>query len=106
MQKRKPYRNKKILNAAKGEECLIQSPYCNNDPDTTVACHSNEGDDGKGGSQKADDCFVAFGCSACHAFVDGERYNMPTSPRELRIWYLDRGIKRTWRRLLDLGVLK
>lgn len=107
MEKRKPYRNKKILRAAEGEKCLIQSPYCNSDPSTTVACHSNELDDGKGIAQKADDCFVAFGCSACHDFVDGRIQGPDRYPdKGQRQEYLDRGIKRTIRKLIDLGVLK
>lgn len=116
MFKRKPYRNKKILKAAEGEECLIQSPYCNGNSETVVACHSNEYDDGKGGSQKADDCFVAFGCSACHDYVDGKPMPKlylpeflklrPHEEKRMQRSYLDRGIKRTIRRLLDLGVIK
>lgn len=103
--KRKPYRNKKILEAARGEECLIESPVCNYDPETVVACHSNESDDGKGTGQKADDCFIAFGCSACHNLVDGGELGYG-STAEYKKYYLNRGIKRTIRRLLDLGVIK
>lgn len=107
MLKRKPYRNKKILEAAKGEECLIQSPYCNYDPNTVVAAHSNECDDGKGAGQKADDCFIAFACSSCHDYVDGRAPKYEgESDFEIRLFYHNRGIKRTIRRLLDMGVLK
>jgi hypothetical protein len=63
-------------------------------------------DDGKGKGQKADDCFVAYACNRCHDFIDS-RYPTPVSQydQEERDWYLDRGIKRTIRRLLDKGVL-
>lgn len=105
MFKVKQYRNKKILNAARGENCLIQSPYCTNDSETVVACHSNDYDDGKGRGQKAHDCFVAFGCAACHNWVDGRLVGAKESKEE-RQYYHDRGIKRTILRLLEMEVLK
>lgn len=104
MQKRTRFRSRKILDAAKGEECLINSPVCNYDSSTVVACHSNESDDGKGTGQKADDCFVAFGCSACHTWLDKMDSEYGVSHDEV-VWYMNRGIKRTIRRLIDKGVL-
>jgi len=65
-----------------------------------VACHSNSAEDGKGMGQKADDCFVAFGCSACHQWLD--EGGDPT----LRFFYFHWGMKKTLRRLLDLKILK
>ena len=107
MEKRKPYRNKKILEAARDEPCLVNSPYCNRDPSTTIAAHSNKMDDGKGLSQKADDIFVAFCCASCHDYVDGRTGGADSGRDGMhRNEYLDRGIKRTIRRLLDLGVIK
>lgn len=105
--KRKPYRNKKILNAARGEECLGRLPCCNGDPDTVSAAHSDYMEDGKGGSQKADDCFVAFLCSSCHAWFHNPQKEhgeiVSTSEKRDR-WH--RAMKRTWRRLIDLEVIK
>lgn len=93
------YRNKKILAAANGQACTVQSPACNGNPATVVAAHSDYAEDGKGMGQKADDCFVAFACSGCHHWLhegkEGDRY---------RAWH--RGFKRTLRTLLDTGVLK
>jgi len=112
--KRTPYRNKKILDAAQGEPCLVNLPCCTGGGADTVAAHSNSKADGKGASQKADDCAVAFACLNCHDVIDGrkkppvrfsgdEGVNMPT--HEIA-WFRDRGIKRTIRRLLDKGIIK
>lgn len=71
--KRKPYRNKKILDAARDEPCLVNLPGCTGGGADTVAAHSMQRADGKGGSQKADDCFVAFACQSCHDILDGRK---------------------------------
>jgi hypothetical protein len=64
-------RNKKLLDAARGQPCQISIPsVCNNDPATTVACHANWYEYGKGMGIKAHDCYAAWGCSACHAALD------------------------------------
>jgi hypothetical protein len=59
------------LKLAKMMPCLLQVPaVCNPDPATTVACHSNWGEHGKAKSRRADDCYSAWGCSACHFWLD------------------------------------
>lgn len=69
--KRKPYRDPHLLKMAKGKPCLLQAPgVCNNNPETTVACHSNLSIHGKGMSHKAHDYFTVWGCSSCHAWLD------------------------------------
>ncbi len=116
--KRTPYRNKKILEAARSEACLVNLPGCTGGGSDTQPAHSNSSDDGKGGAQKADDHCVAFACQYCHDCLDGRRKvnqfedlkikgapDLYMSKGELG-WYHDRGIKRTFRRLLDKGVLK
>lgn len=62
-----------IRKSAKNEECTIRLPMgvCNYDPATTVLCHSNSLEDGKGMGLKAPDTKAAYGCSACHDVVDG-----------------------------------
>ncbi|MGW8178839.1 MAG: nuclease domain-containing protein [bacterium] len=103
--KRKPYRNKKILAAAKGQPCYLRIPgVCTGGGADTVACHSNLGEDGKGGSQKADDCFISFGCQACHDEYDGRTHKSGLSSDFLQ-YFFDRGMKRTWRNLLDRGII-
>jgi hypothetical protein len=59
------------LKLAKMMPCLLLVPaVCNRDPATTVACHSNWGEHGKAKSRRADDCYSAWGCSACHFWLD------------------------------------
>lgn len=59
-----------LLAMARGKPCLLRSPVCTNDRDTTVACHSNLSIHGKGLSRKADDCFSVWGCAKCHYYLD------------------------------------
>lgn len=66
--------------------------------------HSNESDDGKAGRQKADDIFTAIGCQPCENYVSN--LIVKEDPLWLKKWYLDRGIKRSIRRLFDKGVYK
>jgi len=82
-----------------------QCPSCgSHDSETVVACHSNHMDDGKGASQKADDCFVAFLCSGCHDWLDGRIAS--DAAAGFRAHEFHRAMKRTWRILLDDGVLR
>lgn len=99
MQKRIPYRNKRILEAANGEQCTLQGPNCNGRTDTTVFCHLNEAYAGKGMRQKADDCAGFFGCFGCHADYDSN--NLDDAD-----FYVLRAVTRTIRRLLDKGIIK
>ncbi len=100
LQKRKPIRSPKILASARGEECTISSPWCSFDREETVACHSNFSEDGKGISQKADDIFIAYGCSGCHRWLDAS-----DAPKEEKRDRFHRGLKKTLRKLVDKGLL-
>jgi hypothetical protein len=60
-----------IRASARGEQCTLRFACCNFDPATTVWCHSNRAADGKGMGIKARDHEGAYGCSACHAWLDG-----------------------------------
>jgi hypothetical protein len=61
-----------LLDMANGKPCLFQiRDICNRDPATTVAAHSNWSEHGgKGGARKADDCYSAWSCHACHTWLD------------------------------------
>ena len=60
-----------LLAMARGRPCLFRiAGVCNRDPATTVAAHSNWSEHGKGMSRKADDCFSAWCCFACHLWLD------------------------------------
>lgn len=69
-----------IQKSAKGEECTIRLPkVCNFDRETTVLCHEN----GAGMGMKHSDERAAYGCSACHAVVDGQAPRPEGLSREL-----------------------
>lgn len=89
---------------AKGQECLIRVPgYCNFNPETTVGCHYRlSGISGIG--MKAPDLLMAFGCSSCHAVVDGQQKSS-WSRQELLIM-LAEGVFRTQAWLVQKGILK
>ncbi len=64
------YKNKKILQSARGERCTVNLPCCNHNSETTVACHINMRGHGAMGA-KTHDLHIAFACSACHDEIDG-----------------------------------
>lgn len=66
------YRDKNLLNLAEGQECLFNiSRRCWTDEgSTTVACHDNSLESGKGMALKADDSKTVWGCYHCHQLLD------------------------------------
>ena len=66
------YRDKDLLRLAQGQECLLNiSPRCLcEEGSTTVACHDNSLQSGKGMSLKADDSRTVWGCYYCHSMLD------------------------------------
>lgn len=94
----KPIRSKKILNAARGELCTLNAPGCDYGTETTVFCHLNESYAGKGLGIKAFDVFGFFGCAKCHTCYD-------TGKLEDKHEYLLRAVTRTWRRLIERGIV-
>jgi len=61
-----------IRASARGQECTLRFPgICNRNPETTAWCHSNRLADGKGMGLKAPDEQGCYGCSDCHAWLDG-----------------------------------
>lgn len=104
IEKRKPFRSKAITKAAKDEPCTV----CGRNDGTTVFCHLNESWAGKGMGQKADDFAGFFGCQLCHTAYDNR--GKPILPGVAYSYHVDdweimRAMYRTWRRLLDLGIL-
>ena len=95
------YRNKKILRSAKGQPCTVRSVWCNGDPATTVAAHSNQSIHGKGKGIKAHDCYVAYACSGCHRWLDES-----AASRAEKVEAFNAAMHRTWLLLLQNGVLK
>jgi hypothetical protein len=116
------YRDKKLLELAEGEACLLQvAKNClGGDGSTTVACHSNLLIHGKGRSIKADDHHSVWGCYHCHTWLDSSNTDYDTKNlafqeaynRQLHAWMdlADNITIRPWRReaarrvLTHLGV--
>ena len=74
-----------LRESAKGQECMIRLPgICNFNPSTTVLCHLN----GAGMAIKHDDLHAAFGCSNCHAAVDGRALHN-YSADQIRLMFLE-----------------
>lgn len=68
------YRNQRIRDSARGEECLVRLPgVCTHDSAMTIWSHYRGGAGGKGGALKADDLAGAYCCTACDAVYDGQR---------------------------------
>lgn len=68
------YRDTKLLELARGRNCLVGlRGICTADDDTVVAAHSNQLRHGKGRGLKAEDCYTVWACSACHIFIDASQ---------------------------------
>lgn len=82
---------------ARGMPCMIRMPgVCNGDPATTVLCHLRmAGISGMG--LKANDLLGAWGCSACHRYVDTHGIDGRTALLE--------GMARTQAFLLSEGLI-
>lgn len=69
--KSEPYRDAALLEMARGRPCLLMVPaVCSHRVDTVVAAHSNLPEHGKAMGRKADDHYSAWGCFACHSWLD------------------------------------
>jgi len=96
-----------IRKAARGQDCAIQLPgVCNGDAATTVLCHSNSLVDGKGMGLKAPDTAAAFGCSACHAVLDGQRSRPAGMTKDDVEAAFRAGIERTHQYLRTKGLIE
>lgn len=98
--KQRRHQSKKLRDSAKGQDCLIRSPVCNFNPETTVLCHMNGG----GTGTKKSDIFGAFGCSDCHDLCDS-RGHKGYSPAAVELWHYG-GNQRTIQWWLDHEYIK
>lgn len=74
-----------LTRSARGQECTIRIPgVCNGNPETTVLCHIN----GAGAGIKAPDYEAAYGCSNCHAVVDGKA-QIDFDKDCIKLWFLE-----------------
>jgi len=93
-----------IRASARGEACTLRLPVCNGNRETTVWCHSNRAEDGKGMGIKARDEEGCYGCSACHAFLDGGYAGK--MPRSLLDTYFDLARAESQKILKQKGLMK
>lgn len=112
MQKHKPIRIKKIRESARGQDCTVNSPWCNYNPETVIFAHYGEPGE-KGMGLKPDDTSGAYSCSTCHDWLDGrykpkyEKDLVETHwPVEQKQYYWFRAMRKTWALLIREGVLK
>lgn len=100
LQKQKPMRSRKLLDAAKGQPCVI----CGDDRTTVAAHYSGLYADrlGKGVGQKSGDIFAAHLCALHHAELD-QYINGNTDARALRFFL---AVFETQKRLFEQGVLR
>lgn len=83
------------------EECTFNIVgVCNYNPETTVLCHLPDESNGMG--KKSDDISAAYGCSSCHDVIDKRR--IPSYEYDLD-WYMRRAMVRTWRKLIEKGLI-
>ena len=100
-QKRQQIVSQALRDSARGEVCTMRSSVCDLDTSTTVLCHSNYLEDGKGMGLKADDIFAFYGCSNCHEWYDRETCASQSVRRDM----FHRAMKRTQRRMVELGLI-
>ncbi|MGE8449080.1 MAG: nuclease domain-containing protein [Pseudomonadales bacterium] len=96
------YRNRALLDLARGMPCKIRVPgICCGDPATVVACHSNQSRHGKAGWLKAHDWATAWGCRTCHAYID---QNTTGALYEEKVALWEAGFQETRLSLIVLGL--
>jgi hypothetical protein len=96
-----------IRRSAKGEACTLMIPgICNGDTSTTVLCHSNRLEDGKGMGLKAPDTEACYGCSACHDVLDGRRPRPAWLSQEALDMAFDRARANTQKKLKEKGLME
>lgn len=62
-------KSKKLRDSARNQDCTLRLiRTCNFNPETTILCHVGSM---AGMGTKSGDNMAVFGCSACHAVIDG-----------------------------------
>lgn len=100
-----PFRSEKVLRHAKGQPCTLRiSPFCDGGgaSGTTVSCHIRG--DHKGMGIKESDHSIAFGCGACHRFLD-EGFVRHHMKAEDLAPFEKRGLQETWAILIEDKVI-
>jgi Protein of unknown function (DUF1364) len=97
----------KIRASARDQECALRFPgVCNYRTDTTVLCHSNLLEDGKGYGIKAPDERGAYGCCRCHDVLDGRARRPVGMSYDVMIDLFHEGVTQTNDILRRLGLME
>lgn len=98
------YRNEKLLRLAAGQPCMNCSRL------GAVSAHSNLLEHGRGHAHPAHDCFFAWLCHECHAWLDHGSSSMDPShvyrcTREDKREMFTRAMHRTWLAMWSGGMI-
>lgn len=94
-------KSQQVRDSARGEDCTLNiAGVCSYDTNETILAHLP--DESSGASLKADDISACYSCAACHDAIDRRNNAMPEEERE---WYQRRAMVRTWRRLIEAGIV-
>ncbi len=93
--------SKKIRQSAEGEDCTMQSPQCNHNPEQVCLRHINGLASGKGWRRKGNDPFAFYGCQPCEDW-----YALGDADRAIKDSYALNALLRTQTILFAKGLLK
>jgi len=100
--KQRRHKSKKIMQFARGQDCLLRLPCCNHNPETTVAAHVSFSGGGMG--SKPSDTEIVFACSDCHTYIDNHQ---ETRNDQINLSHEKaRGSQQTRQILLDNGLIR
>lgn len=94
-----------LTKLARGQDCKVHFPVCNDNPETTVAAHFRSISLGAGIGIKPNDIFAAHCCSSCHDVCDG-RTHIEGFDKDTVRFYHAIGVLKTIEWLQDEGWLR
>jgi len=101
--------SQKIRDSARGEQCTLQIVgICCGQPETTVLAHLPDESHGMG--KKSDDISACYACASCHDAADSRKAGLWSDDdwcefQQHKDWYFRRAMVRTWRRLIEKGII-
>lgn len=96
-------RSRVVLDHARGQSCQLQLDCCTGDTESTVFCHLNSADFGKGMGIKAHDIAGFFGCWRCHGAFDLHTHGLTDAEIGRAVL---RAVVSTWVILVQDGIIK